>query len=434
MASLAELMFQSAAQNIRDTKSDPSAIARSYAQGVQLAQQQERIQIARENMENQKALAAAKADSFQINDIDKALKIENPKMRSLLLTRVEKKAEAAGRPFAPGFIDSLKASTGAAGVVSQAKTLYDQEWQESMKIGRPTPGLAEARAQFAEVAYGGNLDPIIQAENQFERAKLVQEAQATRQQTQIMAQEAKQEREFEQFPVKELQKKTTADWSKFNASGGMAYVNSKLKKVDEAIGRLKKGPKGEAPKVKTGTWGILATTSIPFTDKMDMIRKTNPEVALMVDELQGIVDVKKALDSQFSDAMADRVFSRIVDPNAPNELNLKRIRDYGQTVLSEARNQMQTFGSQGLRVSGELYQPQNFGEAQPPRQSEGDQQLPDAAMVEKLKQTISSTPALANLSGEQLFQKIKQVRPDLPDETVNQMIRQIKIEQNPKKE
>ena len=30
MASLAEMMFQSAAQNIRDTKSDPSAIAKRF--------------------------------------------------------------------------------------------------------------------------------------------------------------------------------------------------------------------------------------------------------------------------------------------------------------------------------------------------------------------------------------------------------------------
>lgn len=432
MASLADLIFQSASQGVSAPERNKIDMAGSFAQGAQLALKARALGQQKQQLQQTQQAARYKAIDGTLKVIAQSQKFKN---------------EADQRRF-------LKGALPGAVQAYQTEDVFTPEMQEMLinsKDSRMAVANVRSRVLRGEMTAEEGMrfldiqglgDAVeIQSMQEAEKFALSEEGRDARSKDQIEAARVKQQMEFQQFPIKEVQKKVTADWSKFNSSGGLAYVNDKLKKVDNAIGKLK----GESPEVRTGTWGLLATTSIPFTDKMDMIRKTNPEVALLMDELQGIVDVKKALDSQFSDAMANRVFSRIIDPNAPNKANLDRIRAYGQTILNEANTQMGTFKSQGLNVGGDLYTPTNLKTSQGqnrniPESADADPQRQTEEMVapqfsqediNTIQMNMAMDPRFKDLEGEGLFAKIKETYPNLPDDTIRQIIRKDQIKNMP---
>jgi len=136
-----------------------------------------------------------------------------------------------------------------------------------------------------------------------------------------------------------------------------------------------------------------------------------------VDEMQSVINDKTALDSQFSDAMAIRVFSRIIDPLASKKANIKRIEDFIKVQKAEDKNKQALFNS--IKVGGELNQPQ--------RQRENEQKevtIPQplaeqivtilkqpqfkAMPVENVMEMIRANPQLQGISDDQINALIKQ--------------------------
>lgn len=412
MSSLAELMFQSASQNIRDTKSDPTAIAKSYAQGAQLAQRAEQIKINREQIQNQVKLTEAKRDGIWLDKISKAAKLENTKMKNLLFDQIEREAANAGSPMDPGFIKGLKSSSASALAISEAQNNYQEAWRRSVETGQPTPALEQARAQLGDMMYGGNLEPLVEREAQFERAKLVQEGQSDRQQTQIQAKEDAETRQAERFPVQERQKKVISAHTNFMGQNGFARTEQNIKRAEKYLNMLKSG------KLETGTKGLQAAS---LNDAV--MRRTFPEIALAQDQLQGAVNVKSALDSQFSDAMAVRVFSRIFDPAAPSEFNQERLKEFIDTSKAELKTKKSLFDEFQLPTNPDA----------PKRQKEGESQLKvGQEQISRIKEARMNNPAYKNLTNEEFFEQLMSV-PGMTRETANQIIRDIQIKQNPER-
>lgn len=126
--------------------------------------------------------------------------------------------------------------------------------------------------------------------------------------------------------------KIGADYSKFTTAGGMANAEEKLRKLEAAAKKLEKG------EVKTGTTGLNIATAIPFIEAKKILSRTHPELKAIMDDVEGAVNLKQALDSSFSDSAANQVMSRAFDANLSTEQNVEKIR----SVLNELRDDIKS--------------------------------------------------------------------------------------------
>ncbi len=108
MASLAELMFKEASQNIRDSKLDPSAITKAFQGGAQLAQKRQQIEQQGQQIKNAKEQAGFHQLKFVTNNIKDGLtKVPKKARRSFFKNVVRPQAEKAGMKMDDAFIDSI---------------------------------------------------------------------------------------------------------------------------------------------------------------------------------------------------------------------------------------------------------------------------------------------------------------------------------------
>lgn len=188
MATLAETLIQGAqAQAQRSTVGN---VGEAFLGGARLAQKKQEIELQKQELGHKKELLAAKRDGEAVKEVGLYLKM-SPKLRKAYSKTMEKRAIERGAPYAPEFLQALGADLDPVDV-SQRLDTYNAELEKSFALGRPTPELANARAEFAEVAYGGDIGKLQGLEAQEKRARITAEAQRSRLSTQQ-----------EQFGIKE---------------------------------------------------------------------------------------------------------------------------------------------------------------------------------------------------------------------------------------
>ena len=111
MPSLSELMFQSASQNVRDTKSDPSAIPKAYKGGFELALQQQELMAKREKLKEAKRFAHLKQSDLYAESVMEGANIPEKMRAQYIDNKVIPRAEALGRKADKNTLMALYNST-----------------------------------------------------------------------------------------------------------------------------------------------------------------------------------------------------------------------------------------------------------------------------------------------------------------------------------
>lgn len=405
--SLAKLMFQSASRAISEFNPGEK-LAQSIRSGSQLALARERLGMQQQQLEQQQNMVAAKRDGMWFDKITKASKLENVKMRNLIYDRIEREAEQAGNPFDPSFVQGLKASTASVEAVSAAQTTYQQEWQKSVNQGRPTDGLNAARAELSDMMYGGNLEPLVKAEQQFEREQLKQEGQALRQQTKIQADISEEERKLEQLPQRKLKEKAGKMFAEYKLLG-----EGGVKKKLDALRTVKK--QLENGELKTRTKFTIGAELIPWGESKKRIGLFDPKLKAAMDKVEGAVSLKGALDSQFSKAEADMVYARAFDANATEAQNIEKVQAMIEELENNEKNAIQLYQEQGLM----------------PKRKRTTDLAPEEILIPEADipkfRAIYNDEIKAGKSPEELFQFLKDLVGGT-DEQLNQLIKKFQVE------
>lgn len=340
MAGLADIMLQGQIQ-ATDPQKGPD-LAGSYAKGAELAQHAEQIQQQAKQLEqHQQEIESAKISKV-MDAVEKAQQYSG-KAQAQYITKVlpgyvkalgmEKKFPLDNLQFATANDDNLARIGVIKGKVQRGEWTSEQGIRimldpiEMAKIDLPTLSDKAAQASPADV------EEILNREkgylgNQAQMAKTVYTQQATDQRA--AADDAR-------AGSVELAKKVAIDYEKFQGEGGMSAAQAKLKKLDEAIDKLKSG------KVKTG--GISGM--IPGLNGASGQRVLNPDAKALMDDIHGAVNLKQQLDSQFSDRAMDQVLSRSFDIGLPSNVNIKKIENVRNELANDLKNKAKLFKSQG---------------------------------------------------------------------------------------
>jgi len=177
--------------------------------------------------------------------------------------------------------------------------------------------------------------------------------------------------------------KIGVDYSKFITAGGMANAEEKLRKLEEAAKKLEDG------KIKTGTGGLSIATGVPFVEAKKILSRTHPELKALMDDVEGAVNLKQALDSAFSDAAAAQVMSRAFDANLSPKQNAAKIRSVINELRSDIKIKMGEFDRVKL-LSPEMRS--EFMKGNAPAAAAADSALP----VNRLKQAMQRDPDAVN--------------------------------------
>lgn len=408
MASLAELMFQQASQNIRDTKSDPSAIARAYQNGARLAQKRQQLEMAQQS--NLQAQQAAKLKGVEqvLNMYKNADKFKNEADARAYLKAVPNTVEAyqVGDVFTPELQNIMQGSREAR----QAAFMIESK----VKAGEMSASEGMQYLSMAGIPDAVEMKRLADAEE----FALSERGKAARSKDQIEAARVKQQAAFEQFPVKEKQRKIISAVTDFQEKGGFARTDRNIKVAENVLDKLESG------ELKTGTPKLKGLLNVPFTDQMNVLRTLDSDLALAVDEMQSAVNVKGALDSQFSDAMAIRVFSRVIDPLASNEANIARIKDFIETTKREKAEKRKLVDQYGGLGGPALEEPRAV--------REGDNLGITEKEMPRLKSTyqslISGGSSPREAFGLLKDYLIKNKDPNITDEQINNIIRSFQLE------
>lgn len=396
MASLAQLMFQAANQNIRDTKSDPSQIAKSFSRGAQIALQAE-------NLENQRQRIADMRMQVEAKGVEQVMKAYQNADKF--------KSEAAAQRY-------IKHAVPAAIKAYNLEGRFTPEMQEMLmgsREARDAANLIVDRVRTGEIGLAEGLEQLNMngladyAEmRQMQQASEFAQSEKNKTKRTFIQAGIKQEAEdtkFDRTVEVERRRKAAADHSAFTKMGGLSKIDANLDKARSALNKLKTG------KVKTGTGKLKVLLNLPFTEQMNTLRTIDSDLALVADQLQSAINVKKSLDSQFSDAMAVRVFSRIFDPLASKEANVERIENFIRETEAERDAQVSTFREYGLPVTGGLKSEpgvtQSPGATEEPNTPPMSQEIADRA-VELIKNGNYGETPIRDLPGEQIKQIIMQ--------------------------
>lgn len=421
MASLAESMFATASKSI--------GTGASVKEGIAIGQNAAILAIKKQELElrQQKAAQTQNAllgkglnnvlDSLSTLDKFKDQSQANKLRKHFMPTLIQANGVAEVLPphIQEAMTTDAQVRAGYAAVLAEART-GKITGEEAIQKVQDLDQLLDLGA----VAEASKFD--ISEKGKDRRAQFRAEEAQARLRTGIQAKQEAKQLEFSQFPVKQRITKVTALKTAFEDKGGFAKSKANIARAEKVLGQLK-SIDGKPPELITGTVALKGLSNIPFTDQMNMIRTFDSQVALAMDEMQGVINVKGALDSQFSDAMAIRVFSRIIDPLAPNEFNIQRIEEFIKTQKSEDAVKLKMFNS--VKVGGELTTPQRQKTTDPAQGEEfidkADQDFFTSA-YNSLLQTQSPADAFATLRASQRYAKKS-------DDQLRAMIKAIQIKE-----
>lgn len=334
MGSLAEAMFAAASQNIRDTKADPSAIAKSFASGVQLAQQHEQLQQKKAQLEKAQQGAEAKAVEGTLKVIQTAQKFKSEADQRRFIKGAlpgAVKAYNTGHIFTPEMQDMLINSSDARAGVAIVES--------KVKSGQMT--LAEGMQYLTANGLGDAVE--LKALQDAEQFAISERNKSIRSKDQILAAKEKAQTAFERIPEQKVKETVGKMYAEYQAQGESG-VTKKLNGLKEVLQGLKDN------KIKTRTSATLAIGAIPFGEESNKLSLLQPELKSAVDKVRNAISLKGALDSQFSKSEAAEVYSRAFDINGTKEQNIAKIEAMIKELESNHAAAKQLFREQGLAV------------------------------------------------------------------------------------
>lgn len=400
MSSLAELMFSAASQNIRDTKSDPSAIVKAFQGGAQLAQQKEKLE------QDKKALKQAKDDvtakgvqAYQKMQED-SMKFKNASDGAAYL----KSGSATLRNAYPGLNELIpedvdkflhKSLEGRrAGNLLMTKLISGEITMDEFKQRMTLPGIAE----------------VIPEVDAMEAAKWVkgEENTTSRSKDQITAAQVRADTEFGRVGPKTFETKIAADATKFGQTG-IASAKAKLDRAKAALAKLEDGS------VKTRK----VINLIPYANDPSVLATIDPETKAVIDDIRETINLKDSLDSAFSKPEAEQKFARAIDPRLKTELNIDKIKVQIEEAESALENQTRLFSERGYIPKDQIYKRDGAtkGTNPPPPNT------PPPAATMQLVQGISAH-IKAGKTPAQLAPILKQSMPGYTDAQINDLIKQ----------
>lgn len=176
MASIAETLIQTTAKSTSDTSERRDAAISNL---FELQQKKEQLALNQEKLANQKQMLGAKRDGQAMDDIELMMKM-SPNLKKSYKSTLMRRAEERGAPLAQNFVDVLSGDSLNATAMAKANAEFKDAFQESMKLGgKATPRLIEAKAAFANAAYGGDTAPLTAFEDKAIQENLVATAKAS---------------------------------------------------------------------------------------------------------------------------------------------------------------------------------------------------------------------------------------------------------------
>lgn len=168
MASLAETLITGVQKTIDSSTPD---FAEALQRGSQIAAKKQELDLTRQEIMNKTAMLDAQRDGQAVKEVGLFLKM-SPRLGAVYTDTMAKNAEKRGAPYSPEFLKGLKAGDYDPVEASKALNAYNTELEASHKIGKQTNGLATARATFADIAYGGNIEKLVNMEKQETRTRI----------------------------------------------------------------------------------------------------------------------------------------------------------------------------------------------------------------------------------------------------------------------
>jgi hypothetical protein len=340
MADLADMLVQSALQT---TANSTPKIAENFNSGVQigaqLAQQVETAQQNRIALEERKQKLQIDKIGKVMDSIEKGHTFKDKAAQSIYFKK-----------HVPGMIKALKLEEFFGGETLE----YVQQSPEARakliglrldiqdKINR-----GELRgSQIIEYAQSKLSDPeelmSLDTDSLLEQQKFAnsEEGKSYRSQLVQQGQNYRQGTEISSTGQKTLAKKIATDWGVFNTENGFSGAQSKIKKLERALEKLKSG------KVKTGTISKAA----PGTSSDRAQAFLDPEYKALADDVRGAISLKGQLDSQFSAKEAEIQFNRAIDPALPNKQNIQKVEDMLNELKTGLDYKIKEFESQGYKI------------------------------------------------------------------------------------
>ena len=336
MATLAEMMFQSASNTVGQT----ADIAGSMAKGAQLGAQIEQTQMERQKLEQMKQEMQMKKIDSITQSFELAAQAKDPKTRNFLLKNVVPgKIKALGLEnfFNPQTLEMIQTSPEALDKFRGLKIDLES------RVRRGKMNMAEAYQEFAAKAASDpeevialDTDRFAEAEKfsldmrgKFERVELGGQIGLGKQ---MQAQAA--------TPRVEAAKGVGKEFTDYQTAGGKATLEKNLAKLEEAAKKLESG------KVKTGKLSA-AVPGLSTDIAQDVL---NPDIAAVRDEVRGAVQatLRQTLGAQFTAQEGEAIFNRAFNPRLSSAENAKRIRTEIEGLRKTIQNKEAEFAKQGL--------------------------------------------------------------------------------------
>lgn len=329
MASFAEMIYGTAEKSI-DKSTD--GIVEAGMQGAELALKQEQLMQQKAQLQQKKAeLENAKIEKFvnaiqaganykgqaKTNYYNKAMPIYRD---SLGLT--DQFPDDTIKMIAADDLTMAKFNALASNVRRGDKTAE----QAIMELNDPV-AFAKVPPEVKEDLY----DQLGDAE------KVAVQAESQR--NSVMAQNMRQEKDIASTGKKEVAKKVADEYSKYEAVGGAAGMSKAEEALQKAINQLQTGA------VTTG--GKLE--NIPYGSSLPVMARLNKPLKTLRDSVLSTQNIKALSgDPNPTQMQIEAIESRILDPMADNQTNIKKLQAELNRIRTERAKKESQFIQQGF--------------------------------------------------------------------------------------
>ncbi len=340
-------------------------IASNIQSGAQLAQGIEQVQMQRQQMEQQKqelqlnkaqkVISAIQAgDNFK----DKAAQSNYYKKVIPSMVRVFKLEDV----FSPDLMEMVQVSPDVRQKVLGLQLDVQDKVQKGELRGADIMSYVKSKLTPEELPL---LDTDVLMEQQkfsageegkAYRGKLVADAAAGRQQTQIEA-----------APETEYKKDVAKVAANYNTQGGAAGVAKNVAKMRGVIDKLKSND------IKLGT----LAKNIPYGSTEEVLSRIDPKAKAAMDDVRGAINLRAALADPNPTAMqVNSIMSRAFDPRLSNSENVKKLEEAIVELETAAKDREQEFKKFGFAQKSAAPSPGKDGRAWLSGQSSSYKKLP----------------------------------------------------------
>lgn len=366
MANLADIMVQSALQSSQKVG---EGTADSFAKGAELALKREALE--QENLKLQQ-------------EKEKVMLAKFEKLGQVFDTYSKMPEGAGKKAYGKNFIPNFIVANGFDKVIDptvmemmQGEPALAAFWRAEITNGRmtmedlmnvmkdPTMVAKQLPAALQEVTAAQMQSTLDDYSEGFVKANEERQKNLAQQQ-QLEAASKRQQTEIAATGPQEVAKQTAKDYSQFQTKGGLANINSRLKKLQQVLSDLESG------KLVTGK-GI---TVLPYGASEGVLARLDPKLKAAADDVQGAVNIKEQLGGQFTEREAFTQYQRAFDPRLPTAQNITKIRATIDELKQNVENKVSAFREQGFKVDGSI----DLGNAgQPPTPPQAPAQAPAGA-------------------------------------------------------